>query len=331
MAKIKIGLTGGPEGYANYLEGKGFEVFVRPWLSQDEDDCVGRLKGMDAALAGSDPFSERVLGALSGSLKLISRLGVGVDAINLKHAGELGIVVCNTPGMLSVQVAEHTMALLFSLYKKIPFYDKDVRAGNWKALSAHSEIEGKTVGFVGFGTIAQQVSKYLAGFNCSLIAYDPLFNSDAAKELGVKEVTIDELLSKADIVSLHLPAAPSTVGMVNKEFISRMKKEAVIINTSRGPIIREADLVEALREGTIAGAALDVMETEPPEKENPLYCLRNVVLTPHCAWNTIEGSWRVAKEAAERVCELRDGKEIKNVVNNNFLKGRKTYKEQVRL
>jgi phosphoglycerate dehydrogenase-like enzyme len=324
MSKIKIGLTGGPEGYANYLEEKGFEVFFRPWISQDEDDCIRRLKGMDAALAASDPFSARVLDVLSDSLKLISRLGVGVDAIDLKHSGELGIAVCNTPGMLSVQVAEHTLALLLSLYKKIPSYDKNVRAGNWKALSAHSEIGDKTVGFVGFGAIAQQVSKYLAGFNCSLTAYDPHFNSDAAKKLGVTEVSIDEMFSKADIVSLHLPVTPDTVGMVNKDFFSKMKKEAVIINTSRGPIINEADLVEALRNKTIAGAALDVMETEPPEKENPLYSLENVVLTPHCAWNTIEGSWRVAKEAAERVFELRDGREIKNVVNANFLKGRKT-------
>jgi len=323
MSKIKIGLTGGPEGYAEYLEEKGFEVFVRPWLSQDEDDCIKRLKGMDAALAGSDPFSARVLDALGDSLKLISRLGVGVDAIDLKHAGELGIAVCNTPGMLSVQVAEHTLALIFSLYKKIPSYDKNVRSGNWEKLPAHSEIEGKVVGFVGFGGIARQTAKFLAGFDCTLIAYDPNFNSDAAKKLGVNEVSIDELFSKADIVSLHLPAAADTVGMVDKRLISKMKKEAVIINTSRGTIIKESDLIEALKNETIAGAALDVLETEPPGKENPLFCLNNVVLTPHCAWNSKEGFWRVSKEAAERVCELRDGREIKNLANGNFLTGRK--------
>ena len=320
MTKIKIGLTGGPEGYSKYLEEKGFEVYLRPWLNQDEDDCIKRLKGMDAVLAGSDPFSARVLDVLKDNLKLISRLGVGVDAIDLKHAGKLGIAVCNTPGMLSIQVAEHTLALLLSLYKKIPSYNNNVRLGIWKPLPAHSEIGEKTIGFVGFGAIAQQLAKYLSAFNCSFLAYDPNFNIEAARKLGVKNVSIDELLAKSDIVTLHLPAAPDTVGMVNKDFFSKMKKEAVIINTSRGPIIKEKDLFDALKNGVIAGAALDVMETEPPGKDNPLYTLENIIITPHCAWNTYEGSWRVAREAAERVCEFRDGGKIKNVINSDFLR-----------
>ena len=180
------------------------------------------------------------------------------------------------------------------------------------------------MGFIGFGAIAQRVAKYLGGFDCSLIAYDPNINREAAKNLGVKEASIDELLPKADIVSLHLPAMPETIGMVNRDFFSKMKKDAVIVNTSRGPIINEQDLCDALRSGTIAGAALDVMAVEPPGKDNPLYAFENVVLTPHCAWNTLEGSWRVAKEAAERVCELRDGREIKKLVNANFLNNRES-------
>ena len=320
MLKIKIGVTSGPEGFPKYLEEKGLDVYSRPWFSQDEDDFIKRLKGLDAVIAGSDPFSARVLDSLKDSLKLISRLGVGVDAIDLKRAGELGIAVCNTPGMLSIQVAEHTIALLFSLTKKIISYDKNVKAGIWKTLPAHPEIEGKIIGLVGFGAIARQVAKYLAVFNCHLMAYDPNFNSEAAGKLGVQKAPIDELLAKSDVVSLHLPATPETTGMVNMEFLLKMKKESIIINTSRGAIIKEHDLIEALKNKTISGAALDVMQTEPPGIENPLYAFENVIITPHSAWNTFEGSWRVAKEATERVCELQDGREIISVVNANLLR-----------
>jgi D-3-phosphoglycerate dehydrogenase len=320
MEKWKLALTGFvDEEYIHQLEAMGFEVFVRPWLSQDQDDCIKRLKGMDAVLAGSDPFSSRVLDALKDNLKIISRLGIGVDAIDLQHAGELGIAVCNTPGMMAVQVAEHTMALILSLYKKIPLYDKNVRSGIWKGLSANMELEEKTIGLIGFGTISQKLTQHLKGFNCTILAYDPNFNAVAAEKLGVKYAPLDDILSKADIVSLHLPATPETVGFVDKVFLSKMKKEAILINTSRGPIVKEKDLVDALSRGVILGAGLDVMETEPPGADNPLYEFENAIISPHIGWNTREGIKRVAAIAAERIIEARGGKEIKYMVNSSYL------------
>lgn len=315
MKKWKVAFTreGASEDdfICNYLRERDFDVYLRPRTNTDEDDCIRRLEGMDAVLATEDPYTAKVLNALKGTLKIISRTGVGTNSIDLNEASRLGIIVCNTPGLMANQVAEHALGLLLSLMRSISVSDTRIKSGKWLfGTRASPELEGKTIGLLGFGSIAKKFVRYLCGFDCSFLAYDPCFDEEAAGKLGVKKSSIEEILAKSDVVSLHLPATPETKGMVNRTFLSKMKKSAFLVNTARGSIVNENDLYEALKNDVIAGAALDVMECEPPDPGNPLFGLDNVVITPHIGSVTQEGFRRVWIAAAERVCECRDGREI---------------------
>jgi D-3-phosphoglycerate dehydrogenase len=311
--KVVITLEGATEDdfVCEYLRERNFDVYVRPLAIYDEDDCIRRLEGMDAVVATSDPYTAKVLNAIKDTVKIISRTGIGLDTIDLKETSRLGIVVCNTPGLMSNQVAEHALGLLLSVMRSISVCDAKVKSGVWpKGIRARPELEGSTVGLLGFGSIAKKFVQYLRGFECSFLAYDPCFDEEAAKKLGVNKSSVEEILSKSDIVSLHMPSLPETRGMVDKAFLSKMKKSAILLNTARGAIVNENDLYEALKNGVIAGAALDVMQTEPPDPSNPLLRLDNVVITPHIGSATLEGFRRVFTAAADRVCECRDGREI---------------------
>jgi D-3-phosphoglycerate dehydrogenase len=318
--KVVITGEGAVEGdyLCGYLRERGFDVFVRPRKVFDEDDCIKRIEGMDGVVATSDPYTGRVLEALKGTLKIISRFGIGTDTVDLTKAAELGIPVCNTPGLMSNQVAEHTLALLLALIRRVPQYDRRVKTGIWPPLPPEHELEGKTVGFIGFGSIARKLAQYLRGFECNFLAYDVNFDAQISSRLGVAYVPLDELIRKSDVVSLHVPATHQTMGMVDKTFLSKMKRNSLLINTARGAVVNEKDLYDALREGLIAGAALDCMQTEPPDQANSLFTLENVVITPHIAANTIEGLHRVGFAAADRICECRDGRDIQYVVNPEY-------------
>jgi D-3-phosphoglycerate dehydrogenase len=318
--KWKVALTreGATEDdfICGYLKERNFDVYVRPLTVYDEDDCIRRLKGMDAVVATSDPYTAKVLNALKGTMKIISRTGIGLDTVDLKEASRLGIIVCNTPGLMANQVAEHALGLLLSMTRSISVCDARVKSGAWpKDIQPRPELEGKTVGLVGFGSIAKKFVQYLRGFECSFLAYDSYFDEEAAKKLGVSKSSIEEILSKSDVVSLHIPSLPETKGMVDKTFLSKMKKSAILLNTARGTLVNEDDLYEALKNGVIAGAALDVMQSEAPDSSNPLFGLDNVVITSHIGSVTTEGFRRVLTAAADRVCECRDGREILNKVS----------------
>jgi len=240
------------------------------------------LKGMDGYIAGLDEISEYALGQ-ADHLKVICRYGVGVDNVNLKIAKEKGIIVTNTPGANSVSVAELALGLILSLARQIPEASQAVQQGKWPRLAGLS-LEGKTIGILGLGAIGRQLAKRLSGFDCKILAYDP-YVSDA-KDLGVELLSIDDVVSQADFLSLHLPLLPETKNLVNSEFLSRMKKGSFIINTSRGEVIDEGALYAALKSGHLRGAALDAFIVEPPDPTHPLLNLPQVIATPHLGAQT---------------------------------------------
>lgn len=208
--------------------------------------------------------------------KAILRSGSGLDAIPVEAAHKLGIKVYNTPESISESVAEHAVSLLFALARHISEFDKQVRHGKWdsSAEQTHWHLTGRTLGLIGYGRIARSVEKMVSGFDMEVLHYDP-FCSDS--------LSIDELLRRSDFVSLHCPLTPETAGLMNKERFAIMKPNALLVNTSRGGVINEADLVDALKNGTIGGAALDVLNDEPPKADNPLLNSDKVILTPHVA------------------------------------------------
>ena len=242
------------------------------------------LPGVDGTIAGLDAIDAAALAAADG-LRIVARYGVGVDNVDLAAAAARGIVVTNTPGANARSVAELAVALLLLLARPVARAAAETRAGGWPRLPGLS-LAGKTVGLIGFGAIGRQTARLLAGFDCRLLAYDPLLNEATAAALGVRAAGLDELLATSDFVSLHAPVTPATRGMVDAAFLARMKPGAALVNTARGELVDEAALLDALANGRLRGAALDAFAAEPPGGDNPLLALPNVIATPHMGAHT---------------------------------------------
>jgi D-3-phosphoglycerate dehydrogenase len=237
------------------------------------------LPGVDGYIAGLDAIDAVALKS-ADRLKVIARYGVGVDNVDLQAAHARGIVVTNTPGANSVSVAELALALMLALARQIPEAVQAVHEGKWPRYAGLS-LEGKVIGLVGLGAIGRQLARRLTGFDCTLIAHDPVVEARVAKDLGVELMGLNEVLHQADFVSLHLPLLPDTRGLVNDAFLQEMKNGAYLINTARGEIVDEAALLRALQSGRLKGAGLDAFSAEPPNPANPLLRLAQVVATPH--------------------------------------------------
>ena len=207
--------------------------------------------------------------------RAIFRSGSGIDALPCAVAKELGVAVLNTPESISECVAEHAVSLLFAAIRRIPHYDRNVRAGVWELPNGMDwHISGRTLGLVGYGRIGRAVERMVSGFNMRVIHYDPF---------SPASVPLDDLLAQSDYVSLHCPLTDETRGLIDARRLALMKPKAILVNTSRGPVVDEPALIGALKNGTIAAAALDVLVDEPPPADHPLFALDNVVLTPHIA------------------------------------------------
>ena len=253
------------------------------------------------------------------NLKVISRTGVGVDNVDVKAATEKGVLVLNTPQANSISVAEHTVALIIAISKQLLMYDGELRSGNFKIRRTNRsvDIDGKTLGLIGCGRIGRfTAEKCRAAFNMRVIGYDPYIKD--LPDITLYE-DIEEVFKRADYISLHIPLTDETRSMVGTKLLSLMKPTAYIVNTARGGIIDEAALAEALAENRIAGAALDVLESEPPKEDNPLLPLKNVILTPHSAALTKECSARVAHEAALGISEYLKGNTPRFVFNRELI------------
>ena len=292
------------EAGKTYLREKGYEIV--PGSGIDLDTVTREVAECQAVLARTARFPAAVLEA-APELRIIARHGVGYDNIDVARAEELGIWVTNTPEALSATVAEHTLGLLLAVARHLVRADRLTREGRFAERNALKgvDIEGKTLGLVGLGRIGGTVARKAAlGLGLEVLAYDPFVSQPPE---GVTLVSLETLLAKADFVSLHMPATAETVGMIGAEQLASMKSTAYLINAARGTVVQEDALVQALKENRIAGAALDVFDPEPPEPDNPLFSLDNVVVVPHIASMTHECMDRMATHAAQGIHEVLSG------------------------
>ena len=283
---------------------------------------IKEIKGVEGVVVRMAPFTREIIEA-ADALKVIGRHGVGVDTIDVKAATERGIVVTNTPNANAISVAEHTITAIGTLAKRSVVYDRATREGQWEIRNSYKavDLDGKTLGLVGIGRIGSMVAqKAAAAFNMKVIAYDPYIQLEAASRMGVSLIAqMDDVFRQADVVSLHTPLTPETKGFVNAARLRLMKPTAFLINLSRGEVVNEKALYEALKTGIIAGAAIDVYDPEPPLKNNPLFELDNIILSPHSAALTQECVIRMATGAAEGVVDVLSGKRPQFVVNPEVL------------
>ncbi len=305
MPKVFIGpvaLAGLQADFVNVLKNAGFELVYHGRPAQlEEEELLAALDGADAALAGSEPYSARVLAA-HPKLKVIARVGVGYDAVDTDAATRHGVAVCIAPGTNQGSVAEHTFALMLALVKHLIPQHLGVVAGGWPR-GTNIPLRSRTLGLAGLGRIGKAVATRALAFEMDVIAHDPFPDTAWAKAHGIPLVSLEELLRRSDFVSLHMPAMPETAHLINARTLALMKPTAYLINTSRGAVVNEADLYEALKARRIAGAGLDVFEQEPPG-QTPLLGLDNVVLTPHAAGVDLRSRDEMARAAAEAIASL---------------------------
>jgi D-3-phosphoglycerate dehydrogenase len=297
----------------NLLKNERYELVFNPYdRPLKEDEILNYINGVDAIIAGVDEITEKVIANAMPTLKIIARHGVGYDNIDLNAAKKFGVFVTITPKANSVAVAELAIGLMIALARKINVIDEKIRKESWQRIMG-TELNNKTLGIVGLGNIGSEVVKRLYYFNMKILAYDKYKLSEMIEKYNISYVSLDELLTQSDFITLHLNVTDETKGLINKNNIEKMKKNAILINTARGELIVEEDLYDALKNKKIAGAGLDVFENEPL-KESPFFELENVILTSHIGAYTFESVDKMATMAAQEVIRVLNGKEPKNRV-----------------
>ena len=289
-------------------------VDERPSISADELRAI--ISDFDGLIVRSKTKVTADLIEQATRMRVVGRAGTGVDNIDVAAATRRGIVVMNAAAGNTVTTAEHTWAMLMALARQIPQADASMKAGRWeKGRFLGVELMGKTLGIIGLGRIGSTVAERARAFGMNVLAFDPYFTKDAARELGIEMVSLDELLPRADFITIHTPLTEETRGVVNAAAIEKMKAGVRLINCARGGLIDERALAEALRSGKVAGAALDVFEQEPPPADNPLLAFDQVIATPHLGASTTEAQLGVATMIAEQVLDyLRHGT-VRGAVN----------------
>jgi D-3-phosphoglycerate dehydrogenase / 2-oxoglutarate reductase len=292
---------------------RGIDADVKVGLSKEElEKTIGDYDGL--AVRSATKVTEKVIGA-AGRLKVVGRAGIGVDNIDVKAATSKGIIVMNTPFGNSITTAEHAISLMMALARQIPEADRSTQAGKWeKSKFLGVELFAKTLGVIGCGNIGSIVADRGIGLKMRVLAYDPFLSQERAMELGVEKVELDELLRRADFITLHTPLTEKTRNIIDAAALKKAKKGVRVINCARGGLVDERALIEALKSGHVAGAAFDVFEVEPA-KESPLFGLPNVICTPHLGAATSEAQENVALQVAEQMADYLLKGAISNAVN----------------
>ncbi len=287
-----------------------------PFIGEAEE-VIQRARDADGLIVSSSPVTRGVMEALEG-LKVVMRTGVGYDVIDVAAATELGVVVINVPDIWIREVANHALALLLAWNRKIVTLDREVRAGVWSSRvpgPVTGSLHGETVGIVGLGNIGSAFARRVAALETRVIACDPYVGDARFEALGVERVDLMTLAARANYVSVHALLNPETRGLIGEAFLRRMKPTACLINTSRGPVVDESALGRALKEGWLAGAALDVFEKEPLGAGSPLRDIDNVILTPHAAYFSSPAVAQVPRRCGEEVARVLMKERPLNVVN----------------
>jgi D-3-phosphoglycerate dehydrogenase len=309
---------------ADPISEHGIEILRRPgWevLAPSREALTGALAEADALIIRSATRVTAELLAAAPRLRVVGRAGVGVDNIDLDAATARGVLVMNTPGGNAVSVAEHALTLMLAVARRIPQCNASVHAGNWeKPNPIGFELRGKTLGLIGFGRVGSEVAPRARALEMRVIAYDPFVNESVARDAGVELLAMAEILAQSDFISLHTALNPATEKLFNAKTLAQCKRGAVLINAARGELLDESAVAEALRNGQLAGAGLDVFATEPP-KGSPLIGLPNVVATPHIAGSTREAQEEVGTLIAQQVADFLAEGALRNAVNLPALSG----------
>jgi D-3-phosphoglycerate dehydrogenase len=295
------------------------KVTVLPFIG-GEDEIVAKTRDADVIVTSSSPMSRRVMSAVEG-LKAVIRTGVGYDVVDVPAATELGVIVVNIPDLWIREVANHAIGLLLAWNRKIITLDRQVHAGQWKSTvrgDRTGALHGETVGIVGLGNIGSAFARRVASFEMKVIACDPYVDDAHFKALGVERVTLEALAERSDYVSVHTLLNAETRHLIGEKFFRRMKPTAILINTSRGPVVDEKALAQALQEKRLAGAALDVWEQEPIAADNPLLQMDSVIATPHSAYFSTSAVSQIPRRCGEEAARVLTGQRPLNVVNKEI-------------
>jgi D-3-phosphoglycerate dehydrogenase len=301
---------------AGMLRAAGFAIRLEPRVrDRTPAEVIGFMRTAVAGIVSTDPFDREVFSECP-ALRVLARVGVGFDTIDLDAATRAGVAVTTTPGMNGDTVADHALALMLACIRRIVENDASIRRGEWDRAGRMlgTTLSGRTVGLVGLGAIGRAVARRLAGFDARVLGFDVV---DVDID-GVTQVDLDTLLAESDVVSLHLPLLPATQGMIGAAALARMRPGSILINTSRGRLVEEDALVAALRDGRLAGAGLDVFEHEPP-RGSPLIELPQVVLTPHIGGIGAAAQQAMLESAVGSVLAISDGRVPHGVVNPDAL------------
>ena len=285
-------------------------------FTDDEAQVIAQTRDADAMVVSATHVTRAVMSALEG-LKTVVRTGVGYDVIDVPAATELGVIVVNIPDIWVREVANHALALLLAWNRKVLTLDRQVHGGVWSSgvPGGAGALHGETVGVVGLGNIGSAFARRVAALETKVIACDPYVKDAHFAALGVERVSLDELAARSDYVSVHTLLNAETRHLIGEAFLRRMKPTAILINTSRGPVVDEAALARALADKRLAGAALDVWEQEPVAKDNPLLAMDNVIATPHAAYFSTAAVAQVPRRCGEEAARVLGGQRPLNVVN----------------
>ncbi|PIE14321.1 MAG: phosphoglycerate dehydrogenase [Rhodobacterales bacterium] len=303
------------ESAVQIFRDRGIDVDFMPNLGKDKDAllaAIGKYDGL--AIRSATKVTPKLLEA-ADNLKVIARAGIGVDNVDIPAASKKGVIVMNTPFGNSITTAEHAIAMMFAVARQIPEANASTQAGKWeKSKFMGTEITAKTLGLIGAGNIGSIVANRALGLNMKVLAYDPFLSEERADKLGVEKVELDDLLARADFITLHVPLTDKTRGLMDADAIAKTKPGVRIINCARGGLVDEAALAEALKSGHVAGAAFDVFETEPAT-DSPLFGIPNVVCTPHLGASTTEAQENVAVQVAEQMSDYLLTGAVSNALN----------------
>lgn len=314
MPKILVSDKLSDKGLAILKAAKGLDVDVKTGMKTEE--LVKVIGGYDGLVIRSGTKVTPAVIEAGKNLKAIGRAGIGVDNIDLPSATKSGIVVMNTPSGNAVTTAEHTLAMMFAVCRKVPQATASTRAGKWeKGKFMGTELCNKTLGIIGVGNIGRIVADRAQGLKMKVVGYDPFLSAEAAEKIGVTLVDLPELYRRADIITLHAPLMEKTKNIINRDSFRKMKKGVYLINCARGGLVHEGDLAAAIQEGVVAGAALDVFEQEPPPADHPLLKMDQVIFTPHLGAATDEAQENVAVEVAELIVDFFTKGTVRNAVN----------------
>ena len=312
MPKVLISDKLSPRA-VDIFEARGVDVDVKPGMTPEElIACIGDYDGL--AIRSATKVTPEILAA-APNLRVIGRAGIGVDNVDIPEATARGVVVMNTPYGNAVTTAEHAISMILALARQIPAVNESTQAGKWeKSRFMGTEITGKTLGIIGCGNIGSIVADRAQGLKMKVMSFDPFLTPEHARRIGVEKVELDELLAAADVISLHTPLTDQTRNILSADALNKTRAGVRIVNCARGGLVDELALAAALSSGHVAGAALDVFETEPA-RENPLFGMENVIATPHLGASTTEAQEKVALQVAEQMADFLVSGAVTNALN----------------